>query len=290
MDAARRLAIGTVQFGLDYGVSNERGKVSTTCAGRILRQAGDAGISFVDTAASYGDAEAVLAGLLADLPRFRVVTKTLPAAGGNGAVVDRARLSAKRFGRESSYALLVHAAGDLRASEGPALWRALLRLREEGLFAKIGISAYGTEDPADLARRFRPDIMQLPVSVLDQRLVQGGALAIVKSLGVEIHARSAFLQGAIFLDPLSLPPGLAHARTILVEFHARLARHGLTPLQAALGFPLSIAEIDRVVVGVTSAEELGQVLAAANAPHRDRGWAEFAVEDETLLDPRKWRA
>jgi aryl-alcohol dehydrogenase-like predicted oxidoreductase len=287
VNTARRLAIGTVQFGLDYGISNDRGKVPREIAGRILRDAAAAGISTVDTAAAYGEAETVLAALLSDLPGFHVVTKTLSATNGVSAVIERARLSSDRFG--PSCALLLHSAADLRMSEGADLWRALTQLRDDGRFARIGISAYASDDPVDLARRFRPDIMQLPVSVLDQRLVQSGALETLKSLAVEIHVRSVFVQGAIFLDPDALPPVLAHARAVLAGFRENLDRRNLAPLQAAIGYPLSIPAIDRVVVGVTSAEELAGIVSAANAAKQDVPWQEFAVDDDVLLDPRKWQ-
>ncbi len=286
MTPARRLAIGTVQFGLAYGISNDRGKVPVDVAGRILRAAAAVGIDTVDTAAAYGDAEAVLATLLSDLPAFRVVTKTLSGTGGVAAVAERARLSAQRFGPSAT--LLVHSAADLRTGDGPALWRALIQLRDEGRFARIGISAYASDDPAGLAREFHPDIMQLPVSILDQRLVRDGALATLKALGVEIHVRSAFVQGAIFLDPAALPPALAHASASLTGFRDRLARHELAPLQASIGYALSIPEIDRLVVGITSAEELAEIVSAANGAPQSIPWQDFAIDDD-VLDPRKWQ-
>lgn len=285
--SAHRLAIGTVQFGLDYGISNDRGKVPPQTVRQILEKGRAAGISVLDTAAAYGQSEAVVAAALEPQSGFRIVTKTLSASDDVQKVLARAHESAGRFGR-ASYALLVHSAADLQGAGGDALWRGLQGLRDEGLFGKIGISAYGSDDPVALARRFSPDVMQLPVSVLDQRLVGSGALRELKRLGVEIHVRSVFVQGAIFLDPEALPPFLAPARAKLIGFHRRLAEHALTPLQAAIAFPLSLAEVDKVVVGVTSPTELGEIVAAANTT-REVPWPAFALDDDILLDPRKWQ-
>jgi len=289
VNEVRRLAIGTVQFGLAYGVSNTRGKVQLAEAEAILRTAANAGVTTVDTAAVYGDSEEVIAGLLARLPGFKVVTKTVSVASGVAAVIARAEDSSKRFGAAAAYALLIHSAGDLRTLEGEALWRALRGLQDRGLFAKVGISAYASDDPAELARRFRPDIMQVPVSVLDQGLVRSGALAELKSLGVEIHARSAFVQGAIFMAPERLPPALRYAESKLASFHGAIAAHGMTVMQAGIGFPLSVPEIDRVVVGVTSVAELSEVIATAAALPGNVPWTDFAVIDDVLLDPRTWQ-
>lgn len=289
MNQIGRLAIGTAQFGLDYGISNASGRVPGDLAQLILRNASVAGISMIDTAAAYGDAELVLAAMDRDVPRRHVTTKTISASYGTRAVLERARRSSDTFAEWESCSLLVHTAGDLAGREGDALWRSLLQMRERGNFGKIGISAYASDDPVGLARRFRPDIVQLPVSILDQRPVRDGVLAALKSLDVEVHVRSVFLQGAIFLEPAQLPAFLRQTRQTLAEFHEKLSHYRLTPLQAALVFPLSVPEIDRVVVGTTSPDELAQVLSVVNAPLPQLPWREFATEDELLLDPRAWK-
>ncbi len=288
MTRARRLAIGTVQFGLDYGVSNFLGKVPFEKVADILTSAAAEGIDTVDTAASYGDAEQRLAEVVRKKPIFQVVTKTAPVAGDIAALVARAKLSAERFGSQSAYGLLVHSAADLHGDDGDALWNALQVLRERGHFAKIGISAYASDDPVALARRFRPDLMQIPISLLDQKLVASGVVEELKSLSVEIHVRSVFAQGAIFLDPDQLPGRLARARSILVGLRDRLTQYNLSPLRAAIGFALSIEAVDRVVVGITSITELSEIIAAANDVPVDVPWNEFSAEDVSSLDPRRW--
>ncbi len=190
-----KLGLGTVQFGQPYGVSNTHGQVSAREAAAILTNAAQAGIRLLDTAANYGEAEAVLARL--DIAAFRVVSKTIGLKLGLDAVIARARQSAAALKADT---LLVHAASDLLGPDGDALWSALHRLRDEGVFRKIGISVYVADDPAALAARFRPDVMQLPFSLLDQRLLANGTLTRLADLGVEIHARSLFLQGLLFLD------------------------------------------------------------------------------------------
>jgi spore coat polysaccharide biosynthesis protein SpsF len=288
MSSASRIGIGTVQFGMAYGIANPHGQVAAATAGEILRTARAAGVRLLDTAAAYGQAEQVLGGLISADDGFRIVTKTMPGAGSIAATIERARQSHRVLGGRQVHGLLVHSAAELRAADGPALWLALQGLQDEGLFARIGISAYGTDDPLDLARRFRPDMMQLPVSVLDQRLVRSGVLRGLKELGVEIHARSLFLQGAIFLDPVKLPLCLGHAAPRLRAFQARLAEFGLSPVEAGMGYPLSVQEIDYALVGITTVEEGRQILRAAAQDRSGVPWHEFAIDDEVLLDPRQW--
>jgi aryl-alcohol dehydrogenase-like predicted oxidoreductase len=285
--SARRLGIGTVQFGTAYGISNTRGQVDRTEAAAILKVGTEFGVDLLDTAAAYGEAEQVVGDLLAEAPHYRTVTKTARKIDGVAAVIERARLSHRQLGERPLYGLLVHSAADLAGADGQDLWRKMQSLRDEGLFARIGISAYASDDPVALARQWRPEIMQLPLNVFDQRLVRAGTLQALKDCGVEIHVRSAFLQGAIFLDPATLPPSLRHAAPALAAFHARLAALGVSPLEAGLSYPLSLAEVDRVIVGMTTVGEAREIFAAASRP-RELPWRELAIDDEILLDPRRW--
>ena len=273
-----KLGLGTVQFGQAYGVSNTRGQVPTEEASRILARAAQAGVRVLDTAANYGAAEAVLAGL--DTAPFRIVTKTISVKNGVEAVVARARQSAQTL---KANTLLVHAAADLQDT---ALWPALQALKAEGVFRHVGISVYVADDPLALAQKFKPDAMQLPFSVLDQRLLKSGVLTRLKDFGVEIHARSIFLQGLLFLE--TLPEKLRHAALELAVAKATIAASGATPLEAALGFVLSRPEIDVALVGVTSAAELDEILSAAQKPLPALDWSALALADETVLTPSLW--
>ena len=276
-----KLGLGTVQFGQAYGVSNQRGQVPKEEAALILRQAGESGIRLLDTAANYGEAEGVLASLATS--SFRIVTKTINLSHGLDRVITRARQSASSLKADT---LLVHAASDLRNTEGDALWSALQKLKAEGVFRKIGISAYIADDPVALAERCRPDVMQLPFSLLDQRLLADGTLTRLKDQGVEVHARSLFLQGLLFME--ILPVKLRHAAPHLAYIRENLKNAGATPVAAALSFVLSRPEIAFGLVGVTSAEELQEIIAAAKAPLPQLDWPSFALKDELVLTPSLW--
>jgi aryl-alcohol dehydrogenase-like predicted oxidoreductase len=250
-------------------------------AAGILTLAAHSGIRLLDTAANYGEAETVLGRH--DTRPFRIVTKTTGVRHGVDTVVTRARQSAAALKADT---LLVHAAADLAGPDGDALWRALLGLRDEGLFRKIGLSVYVADDPLRLARHFRPDVMQLPFSLLDQRLLANGTLPALADLGVEIHARSLFLQGLLFLD--HLPEPLKSAEPHLARTKAALREAKVSPLTAALRFVLARPEITFGLVGVTTADELRDIIAAARTPLPDLNWASFALSDETVLTPSLW--
>jgi aryl-alcohol dehydrogenase-like predicted oxidoreductase len=280
--AAGRLGIGTVQFGQAYGISNNRGQVSRAEVRAILYRAARAGIGLLDTAANYGEAEQVLSQM--DMSAFRIVSKTIRVTQGVEAVVAGARASVQSLGRVDL--LLVHAVSDLLGPHGAALWQALRALKAEGAVGGIGISAYVADDPAGLAERFRPDAMQVPFSLLDQRLLRDGSLERLKELGVEVHARSLFLQGLLFME--TLPEKLTYATPMLDAVRTRLATAGASPLSAALAFVLSRPEVDVAVIGVTGLKQLEDILATLGAPLPDLDWASFALDDARVLTPSLW--
>ena len=114
------------------------------------------------------------------------------------------------------------------------------------------------------------------------------SLAGLKRAGVEIHARSVFLQGLLLMTPERLPANLASARSQLEKFRAHADKMGLTPLQAALGFALGVPELDCVVVGVNSAAQLAEILVAVPRSVDVQWLAQFALGDPELLDPSRW--
>lgn len=286
MIAGTKLGLGTVQFGLNYGVSNVRGQVTPEKAEEMLALAADGGISLLDTAAAYGNSEAVL-GASAQARKFQVATKTLTLKQGLLGVIERARESVRILRRKPEL-LLVHSAGDLNGPDGPALWSALLDLRDQGLFGAIGISAYAGDNPAALAERYRPAAMQIPVSLLDQRLVADGTLDRLKALDVEVHVRSIFLQGLLFLLPDAIPSKLAAAAPRLEQIRQIIREAGSTPLAAALAFVLQQPAIDKVIVGATDPAELHEIIAASRQTVPVIPWPTCAVKDLLVLTPSLW--
>jgi aryl-alcohol dehydrogenase-like predicted oxidoreductase len=163
-------------------------------------------------------------------------------------------------------------------------------LKDQGLCKKIGVSVYASDDPVGLARRFKPDLIQAPASLLDQRLLIDGTLAELAGMGIEVHLRSLFLNGLLFLPPDRAPSHLKAAAGRISRARRMIAEGRSDPLQAALGFALSRPEATTVLVGVASAAEMSAVIAAALSPPPDLDWDEMAINDPAALDPQAWAA
>lgn len=293
-----KLALGTVQFGLRYGVANTSGQPPEEVVSDILRRAAAAGVKVLDTACLYGDSESVLGRCLPAGHDFRIVTKTPKFSGMEGASAVAALNAAfaescVRLRVPGVYGLLAHDANDLLGTQGEMLWQAMSALRAAGRVSRIGASVYNGAQIDALLQQYPLDLVQLPLSLLDQRLIHGGKLDRLQARGVEIHVRSVFLQGALLMSPDALPLQLAGLRPQLRELVARSNRLGILPLQAALRFAAALPQVSSVVCGVDSVAHFDELTAALNPPLPALDAADAAACASTeakLLDPSQWSA
>jgi aryl-alcohol dehydrogenase-like predicted oxidoreductase len=257
-------------------------------ASRILERANELGIFTLDTASAYGDSEMVLGE--AGTENFQIVTKlpALPLGVDVGAqwVMDQAITSATRLRRKNIPTLLVHNPEDLRRTSGQELIRGLIGSKEAGLTEKIGVSIYDPKDLVWISNLLDLDVVQAPMSVFDRRMVSTGWLDRLSSKGVETHVRSVFLQGALVAGVGNLPKTLKPWVGKFMEFETWAKSQGLSLLEAALLYPLSIPEVDKVVIGVVSVDQLEQAVIAAQKNPPD--YPDFATNDQRLINPVDW--
>ncbi len=284
------LGLGSAQFGCDYGISNTRGRVHEDEVRQILSLAADCRITQIDAAYYHGDVERILGRCWPFPSPFKPQVRTLRLEKGLDWLESRLRRSVDHMGLARIHSALVDSAEDLTGAEGDALWARLEKLKAEGLVSRIGISATHDDQPVLLAKRFKPDIMQVPASILDQRLVHNGAIAQLAELGVEVQVRSVFLQGLLFLPREALPPNLAPVGPHLSRVRRILAEYGADPLHAALSYALNLPGVSTVLVGVTSAAELRAIVAASERKAPRVAYDMMALNDEIALDPNQWFA
>jgi aryl-alcohol dehydrogenase-like predicted oxidoreductase len=282
-----KLGLGASQF---QSGSAPRGRSPELEVREMLSAAARAGLGVLDAGQASPVAEQMLGAAMSSLPPFNLLIRSVRGDRGPDLVEAEVRASLARLKVSKARAVVVQSASDLFAPAGAALWDRLKALKDEGLFDQVGVSAYASDDPAGLARRFKPDLIQAPASLLDQRLLLDGSLMAVRELGVEVHLRSIFLNGLLFLPPDRVPAQLKGAAGRLSRARRMIAEGRSDPLQAALGFALSRPEADAVIVGAATAGELSAVIAAASSPPPDLDWDEMALDDPVALDPRRWAA
>jgi aryl-alcohol dehydrogenase-like predicted oxidoreductase len=285
------LALGTVQFGMAYGIAGRKAPVPENEVKAILAHAVACGVDTIDTAAAYGDIEHRLARLVDRLP-LKVISKVPPVPAhltpSDAALFakDSAEQSLQRLG-DLLHGLMLHNASDLHGERGRAVMDSL-RPWAARHSVTLGVSAYGAADIESCRRDHGIALAQLPGNALDQRVASQDAVATLQ--GMEIHLRSALLQG-LLLMPLSdacikLPP----AASALQQWHAFCDETGQSPLKAALSLAKSFEVVSSVVLGVDSLQQWQDITTAwqqATAHAAPR----LAVDAQSpIIDPRQWRS
>lgn len=288
-EAAMRLALGTVQFGLPYGVANQDGQVSRLDAKNMMQLAMDNGIDTLDTAIAYGESESCLGEVGAK--EFKLVTKLPPIPDGhndiNGWINGQVVASLGRLGVHSVYGLLLHRSGQLLGTDGKVIFKALQNLKEIGLVQKIGVSIYAPSELDALSSQYRFDLVQAPLNLIDRRLATSGWLQRLKQDDTEIHTRSAFLQGLLLMPRLAIPSKFEPWKNLWDKWHTWLAHHSVTSVQACLAYPLSFPEIERVVVGADSNTQLEQIIISTLGGVIE-DLPDLLCNDEHLINPSYW--
>ena len=232
---------GSVQFGLNYGISNISGKVHESKVLEILNKAKKENINTIDTAILYGDSEAVLGR--AGVRNFNVITKLPPMPDHlidiKGWAVKNVSNSINKLNVKKLYGLILHQSDDFIGERGSELYSVLCKLKHEGVVNKIGVSIYNPKELDSLENNnLKLDIVQAPFNILDRRLETSGWLTKLKNLDIEIHTRSVFLQGLLLLDSNSRDQYFDKWKNAFDEFENWIKKTNQTPLEACLNFCL----------------------------------------------------
>ena len=259
---------------------------------KIWQVARGANITLLDTAIAYGNSEENIGAT--ESAGFDIVTKLPPLSGAETSVTqwvhDQIQNSLAKLKRNSVYGLLLHNPADLIADNGDELLAALVNLKRDGLIKKFGISIYAPTELDSLFSQipnFFPDIVQAPLNVIDQSIASSGWLTRLSEMNVEIHIRSVFLQGLLLQQPNERSVGFSRWSSVFAQFDSWSNAQQMSPLTACLGHVLSYPEVSRVIIGVTSANELKQIIAASSGDPV-RAPQSLQVTDVDLIQPMNW--
>jgi len=294
-----KLVLGTANFGLTYGIANNR-MLSEEEAFAILEKAVEVGVCRLDTARGYGDAEKVIDRFFRGHGKvFDVVTKLPDREYLVAQDVERQiKTSLENLGVGRIDTLLLHS---FRSFE--RFREILLPVFEQyisaGLIGEYGLSVYHPyeiETAIEMARRDRFPIaaVQFPLNLFDQRFLKDGYLQKLRASGIALYARSIFLQGLFFMDCASLGSHFEPAKPKIKEL-VNLARlHGTSIEALALLFAVS-SGVDHVVLGVDSAAQLEKnaaLMAIDTANLLSELKSRFdmlEVADEDIILPYRWK-
>lgn len=273
-----KLVLGTVQFGLQYGV-NSAGRPSKEAVKCILSEASKGGITTLDTSSAYGNSEEILGGCITPEEEFKIVSKY---PKGETSVGEMFNGSLKRLRVKQLYGYILHHFEVYK--NNPKVWDEFVALKDSGIVKKIGFSLYAPEELEFILKNKSPfDLLQVPFNIFDKKF-----LPLMKELhehGVEIHVRSTFLQGLFFKDRNALPDKLQPLKKYLLQLDELSKQSGLSISEIALNYNLQNPYIDGVLIGVDNVEQLKMNLASIKRTPID---IEIDVIEKELLNPVNW--
>lgn len=274
-----KIVLGTVQFGLLYGV-NSAGRPNKNAVKGILAKAAAGGITTLDTSSAYGNSEEILGECITPEEHFKIVSKY---PKGETTVGEMFNCSLSRLKVESLYGYLLHHFEVYK--NDPRIWDEFIALKKSGKVQKIGFSLYNPEELEFILDHNSPfDLIQVPFNIFDKKF-----LPYMKALheqGVEIHVRSTFLQGLFFKDREALPEKLQPMKKYLMMLDEFSRESGLSISEIALNYNLQNPLIDGVLIGVDNVSQLKMNLESVKETPIN---IEIKVKEHELLNPVNWQ-
>ena len=287
-DLSNKIAIGTVQFGLDYGIANQNGKVNTNQIRSILNFAHENNINTIDTAKAYGDSEKSIGNYLKLTKKtWYIITKI---SNSDKNLIEQI-LDSKEKLTVLPTIILAHSANLVL---DPMFQSKLQETKDKKLVHSIGVSLYSEEEINQvLDSKIKPDVIQLPMNILDTRLYRCGVLSKLFDREIEIHVRSAFLQGLFYLSKAELEDGFEDVIPYLEKLKSISTDIGLTLSELSLLWLVSLKEVSKIIIGVDNVNQLKTHLDTLKK-NVDSSVFEEALsiyyENENILNPSLWPA
>lgn len=290
MKTNSKIIIGGAQFGMKYGIANTKGKVGNEEVRNILKVAKENSVEFIDTAIAYGQSEEVIGD--AGVGDMKIITK-IPKIPEHihdikSWVIDNIYQSLGRLKKRQLYAILLHEPRQLKERNGHLIYGALLEAKDRKIVQKIGLSIYDPTELEPILKKYEIDIIQAPVNIFDQRLIDSGWLDKLKKLHIEVHARSVFLQGLLVMPNHRRPRYFEKWSQIWKRYEAWLKIQEHNAVDLCLNFVLSNPQIDGVVIGIDDLKQFHEIIGCERKNIQQS--IKFAgVEDNELLNPAMWQ-
>ena len=288
-----KLILGTVQFGLNYGINNTIGKMSEDKVFELLENAYDLGIKTLDTAEAYGNAHSVISNFhKQSKKRFNIISKYSSSNFDYPIdLVERIQVHCSNFNVNYLEGYMFHSYDDFKMNinNDPNV---LDNIKNSGLVKKIGVSVYANDEIEELLNYKNIDLIQLPFNLFDNEYQRKEILEKAKRRNIEIHTRSAFLQGLFFKDINTLTNCLLPLKNNLRELSFIVKNNNIAMESLALNYPLNKSYIDKVLIGVDSLEQLKNNIKATENIFDKSTYKKIdciQIENTKLLNPSNWK-
>lgn len=284
-----KIILGTVQMGINYGINNTTGKISDKDSHSILEYAFDNGIKTLDTAKVYGSAHSVIGEFHKNNPhkKFKVITKFPNIADDN--IHVKIDIYLNELNINKLYAILFHSYSNYEENKNNL--NSIIKLKKIGKIKYIGVSVYTNEEIEKTILDKNIDIIQMPFNLLDNNNLRGNVIEKAKSKGKIIHSRSALLQGLFFKNINDNTEVVKNLKNEIELINKISLRDKISILKMALGYCLKQKNIDNVIVGVDSLDQLIHNIESENTIITDntvKSIESILINNPNLLNPSRW--
>ncbi len=288
-----KLSLGTVQFGLDYGIANTDGQPSQETVNKIIDYISAEGLNCLDTAQAYGSAETVLGKAIRNRTDFFVISK-LKSAPFEADALSNVNASLDNLGIDSLYAILLHDS-ELLYRWNDTHTKIVDLLKERKKIRYFGVSIYTSED-FDLALENESiQFIQIPFNIFDQRAITEGWFEKAKAKDKLIFIRSVFLQGLLLLEPAKVPSTLKQAQEPLQKYAELCEKLGISRQELALSFVDNQAENALILFGCDTLEQAQENISVfKNLKELDNNTLDYIISSfskitEDIYNPANWK-
>ncbi len=284
-----KIALGTANFGQKYGLAKKNINSKKEIK-KILKFSNISNIKIIDTSGNYGSGESLLGSN--DLKNFKVITKLKISAKEKkkdsleSIVFNKIKTSLLKLNIKKLYAILLHSSDDLKYKKKYVLIKALKKLKKKNLVSKIGVSIYDPKELDFIWSFWKPDIVQCPFNILDQRIYKSGWLEKLKKNKIEIHVRSIFLQGLLLKDEKLIPKKFKKWKNIFRKLNVYCKNENITKVEACINFIKSFRKISYVVIGFENNDQIKAAI--KNFKSKNKKYPSLMYGDEKLINPRLW--
>ena len=287
-----RLSLGTAQFGMNYGITNQQGKISIEDMREMLIYANAKGLNFLDTASVYASSEINLGKI--GLQKWNVISKIPPVSNKindekvSNWIINSVEESLSKLKLKSLYAILIHNPKDLLGKQGKEIFDSLKLLKKMNYVNKVGISTYGDDFLNEIIPHISIDLIQTTFNIFDQRLKKSGWLKKIKEFDIELHARSVFLQGLLLMKKENRPKQFTKWTSFWKKWDEFIKKKNKNSYEICLNFVMSHLEIDKIIIGVDNLAQIKNLIKSAK-PINFGITEDFSCSDLDLINPQNWK-
>ena len=283
----KRIVLGSANFFSGYGIRKSKG-ITVKELNKIYKILISNNINLIDTAFSYNGSEKKIAK--SKLRKLNISTKISLLNYNNKvpiAILNLVKKSLNKLKKNFFYSVYFHNSKDLLGPNGQQFYEEIIQLKKKKLIKKIGVSVYYKEELEQLLNRYSFDIVQIPINIFDRRFIKKNYLLKLKKKGMEIHARSIFLQGILLSSNKFLPKYFKKWSKLFQKWDKWNMSNQQKKILTCISFIKNIKHIDKIIIGVSNSAQIKEIIKLSEIKKIKYPKNIFS-NSKNLIDPRFW--